>query len=203
MSKKNPDAYTETEAQGAEEAKESVESEASVEVEAEESWREGLPAPTLEAFETELEEAYAEAADNRDMYLRAKAESDNIRRRTEIDIANAHKYAIDKFATEILAVRDSMELARTADVQADNEEALEKMHEGLDMTLQQLDSVFQKFNLRIIDPEGEKFDPEQHQAISMVESDEVEPNHILTVVQKGCWLNERLLRPAMVVVAKA
>lgn len=157
-------------------------------------------------LDSELEQLRAEAADNLDKYLRAVAELENVRRRAEIDIANAHKYALDKFAPEVMTVRDSLEQARAANV--DNSQSgqadplLEKMLEGIDLTVKQLDNVFQKFQLSILDPIGEKFDPELHQALSMIESDEVAPNHVLNVVQKGCMLNDRLLRPAMVVIAK-
>lgn len=158
---------------------------------------------SVETLHAELEQARAEAADHKDKFMRARAEVDNIRRRAEIDVANAHKYGIEKFAGEVLSVRDSLELARAVDLSAGDEQALSKMHEGLDLTLRQMDAVFEKFGLLVLDPQGEKFDPERHQAMSMVESDEVAPNHILTVVQKGCLLNDRLLRPAMVIIAKA
>lgn len=157
----------------------------------------------LTALRQELEMANVRATEFQDRYLRAMAEADNARRRAEQDVANAHKYAIDKFAVEVLSVRDSLELARAVEIKSDDSEALAKMHEGIDLTLKQIDSVFEKFNLVVMNPQGEKFDPEYHQAMSMVESDDVEPNHILTVVQKGCLLNDRLIRPAMVIVARA
>ena len=151
----------------------------------------------------ELEQARQEAAASLDKYLRAKAEVENPRRRAEIDVANARKFGIERFATELLAVRDSLELARTVDIQQENQSALEKMHEGLDLTLKLLDTVFEKFTLNIIDPQGEKFDPERHQAMSVVENTVTPPGHVVQVVQKGYMLHERLLRPAMVIVAKA
>lgn len=154
-------------------------------------------------LQAELEAAKAQAADNLDKYLRARAEVENIRRRAEIDLANAHKYAIERFAAELLAVRDSLELARTVDIQREDQTALQKMHEGLDLTLKLMDDTFRKFSLSIIDPKGAKFDPEKHHAISMVESAEVPANHVVSVMQKGCLLHDRLLRPAMVVVARA
>lgn len=155
-----------------------------------------------EGPESVLEQAQAEAADAKDKMLRAVAESENIRRRAETDVANAHKFAIERFASEVLAVRDSLELARAVEIQDADNEALAKMHEGIDLTLKQLDSTFEKFNLTVIDPTGEKFNPEHHQAMSMVESDEHEPNHVVAVVQKGCLLHDRLVRPAMVMVSK-
>jgi molecular chaperone GrpE len=156
----------------------------------------------LERLRTELEQARAEAAEHLDKFLRAKAEVDNTRRRAQIDVENAHKYAIDRFAKELLAVRDSLELARAVDIHQGNRVALEKMHEGLDLTLKLMDKAFEKFALVAIDPQGEKFDPERHQAMSMVDSDNVPGGHIVQVVQKGYLLHDRLLRPALVIVAR-
>lgn len=157
----------------------------------------------LTRVRAELESARAQAAENQDKFLRAQAEMENVRRRAEIDLANAHKYGIERFAGELLAVRDSLELARTVDIQQENQTALARMHEGLDLTLRQMDDVFRKFGLSMIDPRGERFDPEKHHAISVVATGEVPANHVVSVMQKGCLLNERVLRPAMVVVAKA
>ncbi|MFQ5995513.1 MAG: nucleotide exchange factor GrpE [Acidiferrobacterales bacterium] len=151
---------------------------------------------------TELEAAHARSAEERDKFLRAKAEAENVRRRAEVDVANARKFGVERFAAELLAVRDSLELARTVDIRQENETALEKMHEGLDLTLRLMDKVFEKFALTVIDPQNKKFDPERHQAMSIVESDKVAPGHVVQVVQKGYLLHDRLLRPAMVVVAK-
>lgn len=160
-------------------------------------------ATDLKLLQAALETARAQAAENLDKFLRAKAETENVRRRAEIDVSAAHKYAVERFAAEIVAVRDSLELARTVDLRQENATALQKMHEGLDLTLRLLDSVFQKFGITLIDPRGEKFDPTRHQAISMVDSEQVAPDHVVNVVQKGYLLHERLLRPAMVVVARA
>ena len=121
----------------------------------------------------------------------------------ELEIAATRKYAIERFAAEIVAVRDSLELARMVELPKDTNPAVQKMHEGLDLTLKLMDSVFQKFGVTLLDPKGQKFDPERHQAISMVDSVEVPPGHVVNVVQKGYLLNDRLLRPAMVVVARA
>ena len=160
-------------------------------------------ATDLKPLQAALETARAQAAENLDKFLRAKAETENVRRRAEIDVSAAHKYAVERFAAEIVAVRDSLELARPVDLRQENATALQKMHEGLDLTLRLLDSVFQKFGITLIDPRGEKFDPTRHQAISMVDSEQVAPDHVVNVVQKGYLLHERLLRPAMVVVARA
>jgi molecular chaperone GrpE len=164
------------------------------------------PAPAtgddLEKLRAELEAARAEAAANLDKFLRARAEADNVRKRTENEIANVRKYAVESFASELLAVHDSLDLARSVSL-ADAAAAIEKMHEGLELTLKLMDGVLAKFGVVQIDPKGERFDPERHQALSTVESAEVAPNHIVTVVQKGYLLRDRLLRPAMVIVAKA
>jgi molecular chaperone GrpE len=157
----------------------------------------------ISQLKAELEAARTKAAEDLDKFLRAKAEAENVQRRAQVEVANARKYGIERFAAELLAVRDSLELARTVDIQQENRTALEQMHEGLDLTLKLMDSAFQKFSLTVIDPQGEKFDPEKHQAMSMVESDEIDPGYVVQVVQKGYLLHDRLLRPAMVLVAKA
>ena len=158
-------------------------------------------APVAE-LKQQLATAQANLAEHQDKFLRAKAETENIRRRAETDVANARKFGIEAFATELLAVRDSLELAKGVDL-GQGTEVMKKMVEGLDLTLKLFDAAFQKFALTVVDPAGEKFDADKHQAITMMETDEVPPNHVLKVVQKGYLLNNRLLRPAMVVVAKA
>jgi molecular chaperone GrpE len=161
------------------------------------------PVPEIDQLRAELEQARTEAGENLDRFLRAKAEAENTRRRAEADVTAAHKYALDRFAAEIISVRDSLDLARMVELPKDTSPAVQKMHEGLDLTLKLMDSVFQKFGVTRLDPRGQKFDPERHQAISMVDSVEVPPGHVVNVVQKGYLLNDRLLRPAMVVVARA
>ena len=156
----------------------------------------------IEALKAELEAAQAQAAENLDKFMRAKAETENVRRRAETDVASAHKFAIERFALEMLAVKDSLERARIVDIKT-RDAALEKMFEGIDLTLKLMDSIFQKFALTEINPAiGDKFDPEKHQAMSAQDSAEVPPNHVLMVLQKGYLLNNRLLRPALVIVAK-
>ena len=157
-------------------------------------------APEIKQLQAELDQARAEAAEHLDRLLRAKAEVENTRKRAQADVASAHKYALERFAAEIITVRDSLEFARMVELPADSSPAVQKMHEGLDLTLKLMDSIFQKFGLTRLDPQGEKFDPERHQAISLVEAEEVPPNHVVNVVQKGYLLNDRLLRPAMVVI---
>ncbi len=164
---------------------------------------EALAAPNMQTLEAELEAAQALAAENLDKFMRAKAETENVRRRAETDVASAHKFAIERFALEMLAVKDSLERARVVDI--NNPDAvLEKMFEGIDLTLKLMDSIFQKFALAEVNPAiGDKFDPEQHQAMSAQENTELPPNHVLMTLQKGYLLNNRLLRPALVIVAKA
>jgi molecular chaperone GrpE len=151
----------------------------------------------------EIKTLQAELDKANDSYLRAVAEMENIRRRAENDVINARKFAIEGFASEMLQVKESLDLAQAAELGSD-ETAADKMQEGLALTLKQMISVFERFGLEEVMPEvNERFDHALHQAITMLESSDVEPNHIVNVVQKGYRLKDRLLRPAMVVVAKA
>jgi molecular chaperone GrpE len=124
---------------------------------------------------------------------------ENLRKRSKRDIENAHKYAIEKFVTELLPVKDSLELGLG---HAIDQTSVEKLHEGMDLTLKMLVKVMEKFNIEEVDPQGEPFNPELHQAMTIQQSSELEPNTIATVMQKGYTLNGRLLRPAMVIVSK-
>jgi molecular chaperone GrpE len=151
----------------------------------------------MPSMEELLKKAELAAQEHHDAWLRAKADAENIRKRAQTDIASAHKYAIDNFATALLPVKDSLEAAL-----ATNNATLDNMKSGVELTLKQLASVFEKFKVIEIDPAGQKFDPHQHQAINAVESD-AEPNTVLQVFQKGYLLNDRVVRPAMVSVAKA
>lgn len=152
-------------------------------------------------LETQLADAQAKADDNWDQLVRAKAEMDNIRRRTERDLANAHKFALEKFAQELLPVIDSMEMGVTA---AQDESAdVGKIREGMEMTLKMFETAVEKFGIKGVHPHGEAFNPEHHQAMTMMDSPEHEPNTIIDVMQKGYLLNKRLVRPAMVVVSSA
>lgn len=144
-----------------------------------------------------LKQAELAAREHHDAWLRAKADADNIRKRAQTDIANAHKYAIENFSTELLAVKDSLEAALAA-----NSVTVENLKSGVELTLKQLNSVFDKFRVTEVSAAGQKFDPHRHQAISTVESD-AEPNTVVQVFQKGYLLNDRVIRPAMVSVAKA
>lgn len=152
---------------------------------------------SMPSTEELLRRAELKAQEHHDAWLRAKAETDNVRKRAQIDIANAHKYALEAFAGELLPVKDSLE----ATLAAENA-ALEALKSGVELTLKQMNAVFEKANLQEINPAGEKFDPHQHQAISMLPS-EKEPNTVINVLQKGYKLHERVIRPALVTVAKA
>jgi len=148
-------------------------------------------------------ESQQEIAGLKDGYIRAKAEVENIQRRSQNEIIAARKYAIEGFAQELLSVADSLDQASKVEMEESNSEAVKKMHEGLQLTLKQFEKVMEKFGVKSVEAEtGVKFNPDLHQAISMVPSDEVEPDHILTVMQKGYALKDRLLRPAMVVIAQ-
>lgn len=148
----------------------------------------------------EMREALAVAKDEA---LRSHAEMENIRRRAENDVANARKFAVESFAAEVLLVRDSLDQARKIDLDQENREILEKMREGLDLTMKQLEAAMHKFNIKEILPEvGERLDPEKHQAMGLVDAEGIGSNSIAQVIQKGFTINDRLLRPAMVMVAK-
>jgi molecular chaperone GrpE len=149
---------------------------------------------------TQLEQALAESAKLKDQYIRAEAEMANLRRRVERDIENAHKFGQEKLSKELLAVADNLERSIQA-AEGDNAE-ITAIKEGVEMTLQGLLGLFGKFNIEAIDPHGEPFDPQLHQAMSMVENADVEPNTVIAVMQKGYQLHGRLIRPAMVMVSK-
>jgi molecular chaperone GrpE len=148
-----------------------------------------------------LQDAKAKADQHWNQLLLARAELDNTRRRNERELENAHKFALEKFVRELLPVKDSLELGLAA--AAGETPELEKLREGMELTLKMLATAMEKFGVSEVDPQGEKFDPERHQAMAMQESTTAEPNSVLTVYQKGYLLNERLIRPAMVVVASA
>ncbi len=151
-------------------------------------------APTLEQ---QLEAAQAKATENYDLFLRAKADMENAAKRAIADVSNARKFAVENFANELLAVKDSLEAAL-----AHKEPTVETLHSGVELTLKQLSAAFEKSKVVEMNPLGEKFDPHKHQAIAAVEAD-APANSVVCVLQKGYLLNERVLRPAMVTVAKA
>jgi len=154
------------------------------------STEELTPAEKITELEAQLAEAHAAV-------LYAKAEGENMRRRAFEDIDKARKFALEKFSGELLAVKDSLDAALIVE-----NATLESYKNGVELTSKQLLSVFEKFNIAEVNPLGEKFDPNKHQAISTIDSD-AEPNTVLTVLQKGYTLNERVLRPALVMVSKA
>lgn len=167
------------------------------------------PAPTSDSApdatvmpspEELLKTAELKAAEHHDAWLRAKAETENVRRRAQEDIGKAGKFAVEKFAGEMLAVKDSLEAAL-----ANENQSAENLRAGVELTLRQLIAAFEKSSLAEINPLGEKFDPHQHQAISQIEAPDpaTEANTVLSVLQKGYALHGRVIRPALVVVSKA
>ena len=154
-------------------------------------------AEVMPGLDEQLKQAELAAQEHRDAWLRAKADADNIRKRAQADITSAHKYAIENFSSELLAVKDSLEAALATD-----NVTIENLKSGVELTLKQLNSVFEKYRIAEINPAGHKFDPHRHQAISAIESD-AEPNTVVQVLQKGYLLNDRVIRPAMVMVAKS
>src|SRR5690348_13767009 len=146
----------------------------------------------------ELERALAEAAEMKDAWLRARAEVENVRRQGQADVARAHKYALEKFAEDLLAVKDALEQTLATDQSV----TAETLKAGSDLTLKALNAAFGRAAIREINPAGEKFDPHLHQAMQVVDSD-LPPNTVVTVFQKGYLLNDRVLRPALVTVSKA
>ena len=151
----------------------------------------------------QIEEAVAAAlAEQQDMVLRAKAEVQNTLRRRDQDVEKAHKFALEKISGELITVVDNLERALEA-VADPEDDSVKPLFEGVELTLKGFLDVLGKNSIEQINPEGEPFDPQHHEAMSMVENDHVEPNTVLTVVQKGYLLNGRVIRPAMVMVAKA
>ena len=148
-----------------------------------------------------LEDARGKADAHWDQCLRLQAEIDNLHKRSERDLANAHKFALERFAADLLPVRDSMEMGLAAFGAESGDIA--KLREGVELTLQMLTSVMAKFQIHEVNPVNEPFNPDFHQAMSVQERADVEPNSVVTVVQKGYLLNDRLIRPAMVIVARA
>ncbi|MGD8925698.1 MAG: nucleotide exchange factor GrpE [Thioalkalispiraceae bacterium] len=155
---------------------------------------------TVAELEQKLAEAEARAQENWDKAVRAQAELENVRRRSQRDLENAHKYALEKFLHDLLPIHDSLEMGLVA---ASNEDAdIAKLREGSELILKMFIDLMNKYNIEMIDPEGHLFDPEQHQAMTMLESPDHEPNTVVSVMQKGYKLNDRLVRPAMVAVSK-
>ncbi len=157
---------------------------------------------TLEQLQLELSAAQAALGEEHDRLLRSKAELENIRKRGILDVENAHKYAIEKLARELIQVVDGLDKGLEAAEQNDAQHVA-SMQEGLILTHKLLMSTLDKFNIKQIDPLGETFDPKQHEALTTQPTNDMEPNKVLTVVQKGFLIHDRVLRPARVIVAKA
>ena len=154
------------------------------------------PEARIAELEAQLAAMQAEVQRLNDEFLRAKAEVENTRRRGVEDVARAHKFGIESFASSLLAVKDSLEAALAV-----QSPTIESLRQGVEITHRQLSTAFEKASLAPIAPEGEKFDPHRHQALSQVESDQ-EPNTVVTVLQKGYLLHDRVIRPALVMVAR-
>lgn len=148
-----------------------------------------------------LNEAEQKSNENWERILRMQAESENVTRRTERDVANAHKYALEKFVNDLLPIIDSMELCSTK-VTGEMQKAAQPVIDGVDLTLKMFRTTLEKFGVQQVDPVGEVFNPETQQAISMLEDPKAKPGTVISVLQKGYTLNNRLVRPALVVVAK-
>ncbi|WP_027858963.1 nucleotide exchange factor GrpE [Marinobacterium jannaschii] len=155
--------------------------------------------PDAAELATQLAAAQAEIAELKDQMLRVQAESQNIRRRAEMDVEKAHKFGLEKFANELLPLADNLERALES---AGEDEASQALREGVEMTLKMFIDGMAKFSLDQVNPMGETFDPQLHQAMSMVPAPDAEPNTVIAVMQKGYTLHGRLIRPAMVMVAK-
>lgn len=152
-------------------------------------------------LEQALEAALNDAKNAKDDLLRVQAEMQNLRRRTEQDIEKAHKFGQEKFSIELLAVMDNLERSLEAASNSEDE-VVKSIREGVDLTLKGFVDCFNKFNIEVVDPLGEPFDPQLHQAMSMQENTESEPNTVIAVMQKGYTLHGRVIRPAMVMVSK-
>ena len=185
---------------GNEELKEPAEAEDATpleDMEAEMAYDEKAIVESEDALLKQLKEAEKKAEENWQLLLRTKAEMENLRKRTEKDLENAHKFGIEKFVNEMLPVKDSMELGLAA-----QDATVESMLEGMALTMNMFNAALEKLGVKEINPLNEPFDPELHQAMTMQDSADVDPNTVIMVMQKGYSLNERLVRPAMVVVSK-
>jgi len=162
--------------------------------------KEALEHPTYEGLEGQLTETEQKVNEYWNEMMRAKAEMENIQRRAERDVSHARKFALEKFLNDLLPVIDS--LGHALDCEYGDNEFANSIHEGVDMTMNMLMQTMEKYGVKVIDPQGEAFDPTHHEAIGMEEGGDVAANTVIKVMQKGYLLNDRLVRPAMVVVAK-
>lgn len=165
---------------------------------------EETPAQSQDKLLLELQDAQQKADEHWNQLLMARADLANAQRRSERDLANAHKFGVEKLALELIPVKDSMEMGLAAVTGGDEQdEGRAKVIEGMELTLQMFSGVLDKFGVKEVNPQGDKFDPDFHQAMSMQETADFAPNMVMTVFQKGYVLNDRLIRPAMVVISKA
>ncbi len=180
-----------------EELKQSAENEHLEDMEEEMAFAEEEIVKSEEHLLEQIAQAEKKAEENWELLLRTRAEMENLRKRTEKDLENAHKYGMEKFVNEMLPVKDSMEMGLAAE-----DVTVESLHEGMKLTMNMFNNTFEKLNVKEINPLNEPFDPELHQAMTMQEAVDVEPNTVIAVMQKGYLLNDRLVRPAMVIVSK-
>ena len=181
------------------ERQEKIDDEFGAEVAAENSENMESKEVDVEFLQGQLEKLQEQSKVSLDKVVRAQAEMENLRKRAARDVENAHKYALEKFTNELLPILDSLELGLSASVKAKN---LDDLCKGMELTLEMFNTVMEKFGITMIEPKGEKFNPELHDAVSMQETDDSNSGIIIEVMQKGYTLNGRLIRPAMVVVAK-
>ena len=181
------------------ERQEKIDDEFDAEVAAENSENMESKEVDVELLQRQLEKLQEQSKVSLDKVVRAQAEMENLRKRAARDVENAHKYALEKFTNELLPIMDSLELGLSASVKAKN---LDDLCKGMELTLEMFNTVMEKFGITMIEPKGEKFNPELHDAVSMQETDDSNSGIIIEVMQKGYTLNGRLIRPAMVVVAK-
>ena len=181
------------------ERQEKIDDEFDAEVAAENSENMESKEVDVEFLQGQLEKLQEQSKVSLDKVVRAQAEMENLRKRAARDVENAHKYALEKFTNELLPILDSLELGLSASVKAKN---LDDLRKGMELTLEMFNTVMEKFGITMIEPKGEKFNPELHDAVSMQETDDSNSGIIIEVMQKGYTLNGRLIRPAMVVVAK-
>jgi len=155
----------------------------------------------LSVLKSELETAKNKIDENWELYLRANADLENARRRAQQDIEKARKFGLEKLVEDLLPIKDSIEMGLVAATQTDSAN-IEKLHEGSELILKMFSDTMEKYGIETVDPKGQPFNPELHQAMSLQESNDDKPNSVITVMQKGYLLNGRLIRPAMVIVAK-
>ena len=201
MSKPTPDNTTDADLGGVGDLEEKLQNLISDEKLAEDEQKENEDLLSLEQALGKIEEAELAAEKAKDDVLRVQAEMQNLRRRTELDVEKAHKYGQERFSTELLTVMDNLERALEAASQHEDE-IVKAIYDGVNLTLKSFIDCFSKFNIEVIDPIGEPFDPQKHQAMSIQESPEAEPNTVIAVLQKGYTLHGRVIRPAMVMVSK-